>query len=248
MFNQIKRFLGKAYRTAKIFTKPTKNVFKFLSDTAKEVSSQYPPDVKNIISRHGSHKIVNIKLCREVVSKNIELLLKAIAGPNTWEEAKRKNGFDKFYHLFMIVTMENGSKLHVEKNEIMRISENPRACPNALDLGPPQREMTVSDLLNATRQRMGDTNFFTYDPFQNNCQSFVENLLKSMYLWSNESKDFVFQDIRGLRAELPKYTNTLAKGLTDVGAVLNTAYQKTKDYIEYGSKGQEGLDNQTDAS
>jgi hypothetical protein len=72
-----------------------------------------------------------------------------------------------------------------------------------------------------------------------------------MGLWNETSRNFVFQDIKGLREALPGYTKYLAKGLTDVGAFFNTAYQKTKDYIEYGSKGQEGeegLDNQADAS
>lgn len=252
MFKQIKQFLGKAYRTVKLFTNPGKSAATLIKDTAQDVHSKYPPDVKNLLLQHGDHKIVNIKLCREVVSQNLEFLLKALAGKNTWEEAKKKYGFDKFYHLFMIVTMEDGSKLHIEKNEVIRISTSPRACPDALDVGPPQRgnSMTVNELLEMTRQRIGDGDFFTYDPFRNNCQAFVEQLLKTMYLWSNNTKDFVLQDIEGLRKELPSYTKYLAKGLTDVGAFLNTAYQKTKDYIEYGSKGfkGEGSDNQGDAS
>ena len=71
-----------------------------------------------------------------------------------------------------------------------------------------------------------------------------------MGLLNQTSNQFVFQNLEGLRAELPSYTKYLAKGLTDAGAFFNTAYQKTKDYIEYGSKGQqsEGPDNQTDAS
>jgi hypothetical protein len=199
--------------------------------------------------RHGNHKITDIKLCKEVVSENTEFLLKALAGKNTWEEAKKKYGFDRFYHLFMIVTMENGSKLHIEKNEVIRMSEAPRDCPDALNLGSPNA-ITVSELLDRTKQRIGNNDFFTYDPFRNNCQAFVKELLVTMGLLNNTSNEFLFQNVEGLREELPSYTKYIAKGLTDVGAILNTAYQKTKDYIEYGSKGQqaEGLDNQTDAS
>jgi hypothetical protein len=133
----------------------------------------------------------------------------------------------------MIVTMEDGSKLHVEKNEIMRVSENPRACPDALDLGSPQ-PITVNELFERTKQRIGDRDFFTYDPFNNNCQNFITQLLKTMNLSNQTSSSFVYQDIKGLREDLPGYTKYLAKGLTDIGAFVNTAYQKTKDYIEYG--------------
>lgn len=247
MFKQIKRFLGKAYRTVKLFTNPTKNIIKGITETIKDVSSQYPPQVRNILLQHGNHKITRIRLCREVVSENTEFLLKALAGKNTWEEAKKKYGFDKFYHLFMIATMGE-HELHIEKNEVIRISPNPRPCPEAFDLG--SVEITLNSLMERTRQRIGDNNFFTYDPFSNNCQAFIKELLITMRHWNNASKDYVFQDIEGLRNELPSYTKYLAKGLTDVGAFFNTAYQKTKDYIEDGSKGKqaEGLDNQTDAS
>jgi hypothetical protein len=246
MFKKVRRFLGKAYRATKIFMNPTKYAVKLLSDTIRDVGSQYPPQVRNVLSRHGNHKITDIKLCKEVVSDNAEFLIKALAGKNTWEEAKRKHGFDKFYHLFMIVTMDDGSRIHIEKNEIMRVTESPRDCPDALDLGAPSQPMTVSELFERTKQRMGDRNFFTYDPFNNNCQNFVNELLRTMGLLTPSSNSFVFQDIQGLREDLPGYTKYLAKGLTDLGAIVNTAYQKTKDYIVNGED--EGLDNQTNAS
>jgi hypothetical protein len=225
---------------------PGKSVAKIIGDTLRDVSTQYPPQVRNILAQHGKHRIVDIKLCKEVVSENTEFLLKALAGSQTWEDAKRKHGFDRFYHLFMIVRLEDGTQLHIEKNEVIRVSINPRACPDALDLGSPN-QITLNELMERTRQRIGDRDFFTYDPLGNNCQNFVNQLLRTMSLYSETARKFVFQDIKGLREDLPSYTRTLAKGLTDVGAFVNTAYQKTKDYIENGSK-TEGSDNQADAS
>jgi hypothetical protein len=250
MFKQIKRFLGKAYRATKLFMNPTKSIVRLIGDTVRDVGSQYPPQVRSILSQYGNQKIINVKMCKEVVSENTEFLLKALAGSKTWDEAKKKHGFDKFYHLFMIATLENGQQLHIEKNEVIRVSPAPRPCPDALDLGAPSQSITLNEMMDRTKQRIGDRDFFTYDPLGNNCQNFVNQLLRTMGLWNQTASSFVFQDIKGLREELPSYTKYLAKGLTDVGAFFNTAYQKTKDYIENGSKGQqaEGLDNQTDAS
>jgi hypothetical protein len=245
MFKAIRKFLGKAYRTVKLFTNPGKSIVKIVGDTIRDVATQYPPQVRQVLAIHGTHRITNIKLCKEVVSQNMEFLMKALAGAKTWEEAKRRNGFDKFYHLFMIVTMENGSVLHVEKNEIIRVAENPRPCPDALDLGSPS-SITVSEMFDRTRERIGDRDFFTYDPFTNNCQSFITQLLKTMGLSNQTSSSFVYQNIDGLREDLPGYTKFLARGLTDVGAFFNTAYQKTVDYINNGKA--ERTDNITDAS
>ena len=249
-FKQVKRFFGKAYRSAKLFTNPTQSAIKILGDTYRDVGSQYPPQVKNLLIKHGNHKITNIKMCKEVVSENTEYLMKALSGTKTWDDAKKKYGFDRFYHLFMIITMDDGSTLHIEKNEVIRVSENPRACPEALDMGAPTAPITFGELMDRTKDRIGNKDFFTYDPLGNNCQNFVNQLLRTMGLWNETSRNFVFQDIKGLREALPGYTRFLAKGLTDVGAFFNTAYQKTADYIEYGSKGKqaEGPDNQTDAS
>ena len=55
-------------------------------------------------------------------------------------------------------------------------------------------------------------------------------------MWNETSKRFVYQDIEGLRAELPSYTRSVAKGLTNVGAFLNTALQKTGEYIDNGEE------------
>jgi len=249
MFKQLKKFIGKAYRVTKLFTNPGKSIARIVGETIRDISSQYPPQVKNILIQHGKHRVINIKLCKEVVSQNTEFLLKALSGSQTWEDAKKKYGFDRFYHLFMIATLEDGTTLHIEKNEVIRMSVNPRPCPDALEMG--SVNIPLNEMMERTRQRIGDNDFFTYDPLGNNCQNFISELLKTMNLWNNTSRDFVYQDIQGLRSELPSYTKFLAKGLTSVGAFFNTAYQKTKDYIENGSKGlqgEEGLDNQTDAS
>jgi hypothetical protein len=246
MWKRIKRFIGKAGRVAKLFMRASiPSAVKALTDVARDVSTQYPPQVRMILAQHGAHRITDVKLCKEVVSENTEFLLKALAGRDTWEAAKKKHGFDRFYHLFMIATLEDGTQLHIEKNEVIRISPSPRPCPDALDLGAPAAAITLNEMMDRTKARIGDRDFFTYDPLANNCQNFVNQLLRTLGLWNATSSSFVFQDIKGLREELPAYTKTLAKGLTDVGAYFNTAYQKAKEYID-GSA--EGPDNQTDAS
>ena len=239
MFKSVRRFLGKAYRAAKIFTNPGKSVARLLTETVRDVGSKYPPQVKNILLQYGNQRVIDIKMCKEIVSENTEFLLKALSGAKTWDEAKKKYGFDRFYHLFMIATLENGQQLHIEKNEVIRISTSPRPCTDSLDLGMPREPITLNDLMERTKQRIGDRDFFTYDPLANNCQNFVNQLLRTMGLWNETASKFVFQDIKGLREELPSYTKYIAKGLTDLWAIANTAYQKTKDYIDNGEQSQE---------
>lgn len=248
MFKQIKRFIGKAYRAAKIFVNPGRSAGQLIKDTFVNFGSQYAPQVKRMLEQYGNQKIVNIKLCRQIVSKNNEILLQVLAGKKTWEDAKRKNGFDKFYHLFLIATLENGQMLHVEKNDVIRISAAPGPCPESYNVG--NTDLTLNELLEKTRMRIGNNNFFVYDPFSNNCQQFIKQLLTTANLYDAGAKDFVYQDIVGLRDDIPGYSRWLAKALTSTAAFFNTAYQKAKDYIEYGDERpkDQGLDNTTNAA
>ena len=240
-FKTARQYLGRAYNTVKLFTSG-KSVIKAIGDVAKDISTQYPPTVRSTLAQYGTQRIVNVRMCKEVVKENTEFLLKALSGPNTWEEAKRKYGFDRFYHLFMIATLDNGQQLHIEKNEIMRVSTSPRPCPEGLDLGSPQTPITVNQMMERTRQRIGDRDFFTYDPLANNCQNFVNQLLRTLGLWNQTASTFVFQDIKGLRESLPSYTRVIAKGLTDTAAFFNTGYQKLKSFIETGTGDQPIID------
>jgi hypothetical protein len=233
LYKRIKKTVGKAYRAYKVFARPGKSIARIIGETVRDVSSQYPPQVARILKECGNDTIKSIQICKEVVQKNTEYLLKALAGEKTWEEAKKKHGFDKFYHLFMIVDL-GSKKLHIEKNEVVRISYNPRPCPDGMTFTVP-KSITLNELLERTRERIGDKDFFVYDPLGNNCQAFVNQLLRTLGLWNNETSSYVYQNIKGLREDLPQYTRTVAKGLTDLGALANTAYQKTKDYIENGS-------------
>jgi Zn-dependent M32 family carboxypeptidase len=229
LYKRINKNIGKAGRAIGLLLKPSMSMF---TQASKDVSSKYPPQVAHILKECGNDIIKSVSICREVVKKNTEFLLKALSGSNTWEEAKKKNGFDNFYHLFIIVDL-GSKKLHIEKNEVIRISYDVRPCEGGITMEA-GKKMTLNELLEDTRKRVGDTDFFTYDPLKNNCQNFIKYLLQTLQMYNHKTSKFVYQDIKGLRESLPKYTHIIAKGLTDLGALANTAYQKTSDYIENG--------------
>jgi len=66
--------------------------------------------------------------------------------------------------------------------------------------------------------------------------------LTTLGSYTQPARDFVYQDISGLREELPSYTKVIARGLTDVGAFFNTGLQKIKNYIDTGTGDQPIID------
>ena len=233
---KIRRFLGKAYESAKAFGR---RILK--PETNTEGKSKYTPAVQSILAKCGNDVVTNIRLCRELVPSTTETLINAIS-LGKWNELKKKYGFDRFFHLYMLFDA-GGKTLMLEKNQVINLSYYYRACNDSMPISG--GGFTLNEMLDKTKARMGDEKFFTYDPFTNNCQNFILNILRANGISSDHHESFVYQNIKELVDELPDYVKPLAKGLTDVARVVDTSLQKSV----YSTNGKaEGSDNITDAS
>jgi hypothetical protein len=167
----------------------------------------------------------------------IDLALQGVSA-GKWEELKEKYGFDKFFHLSLIIylrganeiTLNTGKKrkvpkvLQVEKLEVISVNENVGFVEGQEELDVPLtgQPFTLRDMLQKTRDRLGDTRYFSYSALgDNNCQNFVKELLTSEGLYREPEKDFTFQDLSELVKELPESTKAIAQGVTHIGALAN---------------------------
>jgi len=195
---------------------------KILLDSIRDVKSKYPENVQRLLNTIGNKKVFNIKICRSVVPKYLETLLNLIS-LGKFNEAKIKNDFDKFYHLYMTFDVDN-KKYMLEKNQLINLSGAPKQCDEMINI--PSNGIILNDMLENARKKLGDTNFFTYDAFNRNCQAFITAILKSNNLSSSKSEKFIYQNIEGLKRDLPSYVPKVTKVLTDIGGVVDTAIQK----------------------
>jgi hypothetical protein len=221
-FDTAKKWFGKAVGHAKLFGK---NVVSSLVEAHKDNKHYYPPSVLNILKECGSKRVTDIKVCREVVAKNTEALLSIISG-GKWEAAKKKYGYDNFFHLFMLVSLEDGKVIHIEKNEVIRMSYYARPCNDGMDV-PLRNTFTLDEMMERTKRRMGDDKFFGYSALENNCQNFILNILKASGLDNPAIERFTHQNLDDLVKELPAHVKPTAKVATDIAAVINTALQKS---------------------
>lgn len=233
-------FLRKVYDRAKVFGKRFVQQVKV---APVEQKSMYPPFVAQALNTYGNYYVSNIRICRRPVPSNTESLINFISN-GKWNEAKAKYGFDTFFHLYMLFECA-GRTFMLEKNEIINLTHSVRACDEGMPVnGSPT---TLRDMLKRTRAYMGDERFFTYDPFRNNCQNFILSVLKANE-WNNpELEKFIYQNISQIVDEIPGYVRPVAKALTDIGGVINTALQKSYDNTN-GGETQEGTQNSADAS
>jgi hypothetical protein len=187
--------------------------------------TQYPPRVQDFLNRYGNDTISNITLRRAPIKGVINTLLNWISF-GKWNEARRKYGYDTFYHLSMVFNVANTTAV-LEKNQVINLSTGYNQQPDTevMSIGSPAN-LTVNQLMDNTRKQMGDAKFFTYDAFTNNCQVFLMNVLKANNMLTPQAQSFIVQPIEQLVKELPSFVKPVARTLTDIAAVGDIALQQ----------------------
>jgi len=131
-------------------------------------------------------------------------------------EAKKKVlGHDTLFHLYSVLTLDNGEEWYVEKNQVIKVAKYHHR-PNA------ERTMdylvsTTPNLLFANMLHvMGPTQLYVYHPVTANCQNFTINLFQAAGITDPRAGEFILQPTIELFKQLPSWTESIAKGVTDL--------------------------------
>ena len=204
------------------------SVVKKVKDTAIAVvkgRDDYPPKVRDTISKYGDKVITGITLGRTPLGKPLMTALQVASG-NTFSQKLENTPYDKLFHLFMCIEFANG-KIVLEKNEVIN-TENSCKIPKDTETknitsSDIPTGLTLIDALNKTKERMGGK-FFTYSAKDNNCQDFIVAFLTANNIGTETDKSWVKQETKVLfegNDRLRKIANTL----TDIGARFDVVRQ-----------------------
>jgi hypothetical protein len=178
---------------------------------------------KRTLEQLGKGQIKGITLSRAPIKGVLTKALDFIS-MGKFSELKKKYGFDKFYHLSMLVDVDlNGTrrKVVVEKNAVIHISASIKTESDAeyLMVSVPSG-ITLDQLMDKTKQSMGGS-YFPYDAFKNNCQVFIDSVLKANGLLSAQAHTWLFQNIEQLAKDMPEVSKQIASAVTTTGAVVD---------------------------
>ena len=94
--------------------------------------------------------------------------------------------------LILELDLEKGRRkwIRIEKNEGIYLFEDYYILNNdqLIPLKKLREKMTLLELLETSKQNMGENNFFNWHILQNNCQDFIEELLKTMNVLTTKVK------------------------------------------------------------
>jgi len=151
-----------------------------------------------------------------------------------FNQAKKDLGYDKMFHLSLILQLENGPKLLVEKNERINMTTSFKDG-GQVQYSPPQGILTIpgnptlGEFYDKTLKAVGDHQFFTYNAFQQNCQAFIADLLRSNGALTPEAQTFVMQDAQTVIKQLPFYVSKIAQFATDTAG-------RVRQFFGFGNK------------
>jgi hypothetical protein len=217
-------------------TKKVKKATKKLTDYGKAViygRNDYQPKVRNILERYGDNIVRGIRIKRTPVPALFTHIMGALS--QSFSNNLSNAPYDELYHLFIGVSLDDGTIVSIEKNEVINMDINPQTRPETDELIviPIPPNMSILSMMEATHKYMGNS-FFKYSAKNNNCQDFILAIFDANGIGDEDDRAFIKQDTKSLfnnTGGLSKITDTI----TNLGGAFNSFTQGAGVIDEYGS-------------
>jgi hypothetical protein len=183
---------------------------------------QYSLPVKKILERLGDKKIIAMNIIRTPINKNINRALNVIS-LGQWSRLKNEFNYDNLFHLAIILKLDDMTNLLVEKNERINVDTTFKYLPTTQikHINITGKSIILNDLLNNGNKLVGNTNWFIYSAFKNNCQAFIKAIMQGNGLYTADIDNFVYQDMSEIRKQLPRNVVPTANFITDLGSLVS---------------------------
>jgi hypothetical protein len=184
-----------------------------LSSFALPAQVSRSPDILDL---HKNDIVKSITVKRSPIPQFMEDLFESLSN-GTWSQLKKKHGFDSFFHLAAVINDD----ILIEKNSnginvaIYKPYDSEEIKIPARLLG----KFTIGEMIEKVKNEMGPE-FYSYHPFENNCQNFMFRFLKDSKALTPEIAEFVSQPIDDLVKDLPSYFPPLVKAAADAYGVV----------------------------
>lgn len=183
----------------------------------KKLLEDRPKVIDDLLIKEGDQIITKIEVCRNPISGKFSEGLNVLT-LGRLKSVMQKMGYDKLFHLYMILTLANGKVYSLEKNQRINVYEGKKLksngdCAPSLEYG----KETLREFIMDTEAK-NIKNLYRYNAFKDNCQKWVYDNLNSNGI--TQFNDFVLQDVSQLA---PSFLERIARGVTDVAGYVDYA-------------------------
>jgi hypothetical protein len=175
-----------------IFKKVKSNI-----DNSGILFYQYNKKSRATLEKYGDYEIKKIYLIRQPFTKLMTLILNILTFYNYNKIVNHSNIFP--YHtllVFEIKLPKNKRKfILLEKNNSINICQD-FTIQNTQDMKfiNIKNKTTINKILSTTQERIGDTNYYNWNLFTNNCIKFIKEILITTGNYNDSCKEFIQEE------------------------------------------------------
>lgn len=199
------------------------NVAGRVSGFVTGIRDDYQPKARDILKKYGNNKVIKLIVKRDPLQKALEIGINLLS-VGQYQKSKEEAGYDSYYHLYMIATLDNNIELIIEKNEVINIDTYNKNSSVGDKFDVIMNEpIVLNTMLNKTKDEMGIKRFFYYDAFTDNCQIFINSIMANNELLqlNPDLEKFIMQDYRTLIKNVSPTTKKVMAGITNLGRRFN---------------------------
>ena len=184
--------------------------------------NNYPPSMRAALEKYGNNKIVSLTVGRNPIQSAIQKVANTLVG----DKLKNLN-IDTLFHLFLVIGLDNGMKFKTERNQVLNFTPTIGDIKESMTV-PLNKSITLKEFFDNAIKRVGNM-LFTYSAANNNCQSYIMQLLGSNGLNSDSLKKFIKQDTNTLLSPfLKKVTDTITDTAATADRLIHGAGKTVK--------------------
>jgi len=178
------------------------------------------PKSRKLLSQVSQEPITSLEVVRTPIESYINTVLNAIS-LGKFTQAVQSLGYDKLFHLSLFIN----KKYVFHKIEVLTFDVAPNnlitSKSEVQNVPLPSTAPTIGELIEKTKQYMGDNKFTSYSAVTNNCQDLVLSTLQANNLLNSQLQTFIKQDAEGIFKKLPNFVGKFTEAVTDVAGRFN---------------------------
>ena len=196
-----------------------------------DVKLDYTNVVKATLEKYGNDQIIRLRILRKPLSAKIQYALKFV-------NSRATETYDTLFHLGLIATIKHDNyqkDFLIEKNEVIEIEDNFNLSNETtlMDVPLNGQQITLKLLMENTRKGMGDEKYFKYSAWTNNCQYFVDAILKYNNLLTPSMHNFLFQNLQQIIDTTPWLARKTADFVTHTAGLFRKLIGRGHEPIFY---------------
>jgi hypothetical protein len=166
--------------------------------------NQYNNDCLEILEQYGDYPIKRIYLVREPITKFAKILLNLITFYKFEREMQKYIAatnnevfFPQHTSIIAEIELDNSvrKKILIEKNNCLKLALDFRISDKQdMKKIRLKKQITIKNLLDSTRERIGNNIFFNWSICRNNCQTLTKEILITLERFNDSNKNFMYQN------------------------------------------------------